>query len=96
MNESDFRKLAVNTVVSYFNSTIDTTDVAKKIDESDVYVVWMVKVLQNNKCLISTSVPDGIYYEFTWNGDSNEGYLDVYKKWTNCVIRNTNCAKDES
>ena len=47
----------------------------------------MCKVLQNNKCLLSTTVPDGVYYEFTWNGDKAEGYLDVYKKWENLVVR---------
>jgi hypothetical protein len=32
-------------------------------------------------------VSDGMYYEFTWNGDKNEGYLDAYKKWENVVIK---------
>jgi hypothetical protein len=28
-----------------------------------------------------------MYYEFTWNGDKNEGYLDAYKKWKNVLIK---------
>jgi hypothetical protein len=32
-------------------------------------------------------VLDGMYYEFTWNGDKNEGYLDAYKKWENVTIK---------
>ena len=58
-----------------------------KITEDEVYVVWLCKTLQNNKALISTTIPDGMYYEFTWNGDKNEGYLDAYKKWKNTVVK---------
>ena len=47
----------------------------------------MVRALQNNKALLSTNIPDGMYYEFTWNGDKNEGYLDAYKKWKNTVVK---------
>jgi hypothetical protein len=55
--------------------------------EDDVYIVWLCKTLQNHKAMLSTMVLDGMYYEFTWNGDKNEGYLDVYKKWENVVIK---------
>jgi len=28
-----------------------------------------------------------MYYEVTYNGDKNETYVDVYKKWDNvCVV----------
>lgn len=39
--------------------------------------------MQNNKALLSTTVPDGMYYEITYNGDRRECYLDAYKKWEN-------------
>ena len=29
---------------------------------------------------------DGMYYELTYNGDTNEWYLDAYKKFENKVI----------
>ena len=48
--------------------------------EFEVYIVWKAKVLQNWKYLISTSLPDGMYYEMTYNGDRKEWYLDAYKK----------------
>lgn len=41
------------------------------------------KTLQNNKALLSTTVPDGMYYEITYNGDKRECYFDAYKKWEN-------------
>ena len=39
---------------------------------------------QNYKCLASTTVSgDGIYAEYTYNGDKQELYEDVYQKLTN-------------
>lgn len=53
----------------------------------DVYIVWKAKVLQNWKYLISSTLPDGMYYELTYNGDKKEWYLDAYKKFENMVIK---------
>ena len=54
----------------------------------DVYVVWYCKTLQNHKALLSTNVSgDGAYYEFTYNGDKEELYLDAYKKKSNMCIK---------
>ena len=69
-------------VVDYFNSHVDVTD-GKQITTDDVYVVWFFKTLQNWKVLASTNVSDGMYYEITHNGDKDETYVDVYKKWDN-------------
>lgn len=49
-------------------------------ENPDVYVVWLSKTLQNNKALLSTTIPDGRYYEVTYNGDKNEIYFDSYVK----------------
>jgi hypothetical protein len=73
-------------VVDYFNSHMDKTD-GKQIGLEDVYVVWFCKALQNWKALLSTNVRDGVYYEITHNGDKNETYVDVYKKWENYAVR---------
>ena len=87
MQNKDFVEKAKQAVVDYFNSQADSTDKNGRITSDEVYVVWLVKALQNNKALLSTTVPDGMYYEFTWNGDKNEGYLDAYKKWDNkCIL----------
>lgn len=86
MDERQFRLKAIKAVVDYFNEQADSTDKNGKITLENVFVVWQVKVLQNNKALLSTNIPDGLYYEFTWNGDKNEGYLDVYKKWKNVIV----------
>lgn len=87
MSNNEFVKKAKQTVVNYFNSQADVIDKNGKITEDDVFIVWLCKTLQNHKAMISTTVSDGMYYEFTWNGDKNEGYLDAYKKWKNIVVR---------
>ena len=46
----------------------------------------MCKTLQNSKALVSTTLPDGMYYELTYNGDKDELYLDAYKKFENRCI----------
>ncbi len=55
-------------------------------DKEDIYVVWLSKVLQNNKALLSTTYPDTRYYEITYNGDKNEFYFDAYVKEINQTI----------
>lgn len=72
-------------VVEYFNSHVDITD-GFKISENQVYIVWFSKTLQNWKALVSTTVPDGQYYEVTYNGDKKETYVDVYKKYDNVRV----------
>lgn len=74
-------------VVDYFNSHVDVTDEKKKITKDNVYVVWFCKTLQNWKALVSTNVSDGMYYEITHNGDKDETYVDVYKKWNNFTVK---------
>lgn len=56
------------------------------ININNVYIVWSCKTLQNYKCLASTTHCDGIYVEYTYNGDKQELYEDVYKKLTNTCI----------
>lgn len=79
-------KLIKETIRDYVNEHIDKTD-KMQITVDDVYVVWFCKTLQNWKALASTTVPDGMYYELTYNGDKDEMYLDAYKKFENRCIR---------
>ena len=73
-------------VVDYFNSHVEKTD-NTVISNNDVYIVWFCKTLQNWKALASTNVADGMYYEITHNGDKDETYVDVYKKWENFTVK---------
>lgn len=85
MENTEFERAAKKAVVNYHNSQADSTDKNGKITEDNVFCVWMVRALQNNKALLSTNIPDGMYYEYTYNGDKGEAYLDAYKKWKNSV-----------
>lgn len=80
------QEYAKKLIADYFNSNVDMTD-GKKITTDDVYVVWFCKTLQNWKAMVSTNVSDGMYYEVTHNGDKEETYVDVYKKWDNICIK---------
>lgn len=74
---------AIEIVRNYVIKHFDKADASV---EFDIYTVWKCKALQNWKFLISTSIPDGMYYEVTYNGDKKEWYLDAYKKFENVCI----------
>ena len=74
-------------VADYTNKHTDVSDGdGRLITPDEVYVVWYSKVLQNSKALLSTPLPDGMYYEITYNGNKNEIYFDAYKKFQNIKV----------
>ena len=75
MGNEEFLRLCKVKVAEYTNSHMDKID-GKQITVQYVYVVWSCKTLQNSKALLSTTVPDGMYYELTYNGDKHELYFD--------------------
>jgi len=74
---------AIEIVKQYIEEHLDKSDPTPTFE---VYTVWKVKVLQNWKYLLSSTLFDGMYYELTYNGDKGEWYLDAYKKFENRVI----------
>lgn len=83
----NYQEKAKQIVTDYYNEHVEKTD-NKKLTESEVFIVWFSKTLQNWKALISTTISDGMYYEVTYNGDKKETYLDAYKKWENVCVKN--------
>lgn len=71
---------AIKIVAQYIEEHLDKSDDPQQYE---LYIVWKSKILQNWKYLISSSLPDGMYYELTYNGDKHEWYLDAYKKFEN-------------
>ena len=65
---------------------LDPTDhVEFTID--DVYVVNSQYVLGNQKAKLSTTLPDGKYYEVTYNDAKEEMYVDGYVKFNKHLIK---------
>ena len=74
---------AVKLIRDYILDHLDKSD---DIPEFEVYTVWKAKILQNWKYLLASTLPDGMYYELTFDGDKNRWYLYAYKKFENKCI----------
>lgn len=78
-----FESVCKNKLVEWYNHNSK-----EQITLENVFVVWACKTLQNYKALLSTTVSgDGIYAEYTYNGDKQEMYEDVYKKVSNRCLK---------
>lgn len=84
MGSEKFIEKAKDIVYDYAIRRLDITD---KIIEPEVYVVLYSYVLGSQKALLSTTLPDGMYYEVTYNAEKKEIYLDAYKKFENVCIK---------
>lgn len=89
MGEREFTRNARTLVLEYYDGCLSKEGEAP-ISETEVYVVWLCRILQNNKALLSTTRPDGMYFEVTYNGDKDEFYLDAYRRVENVLIRAEN------
>ena len=74
---------AIQLVKDYILSHLDKSGPKPAFE---IFTVWKCKILQNWKYLLSSTLPDGMYYEATYNGDKKEWYLDAYKKFENVCI----------
>ena len=72
MGNKEFTELCKNKVAEYYKWN--------NAKNYDIYVVWLNKTIQNNKAMLSTTKPDGMYFEITYNGDKQELYFDAYKQ----------------
>lgn len=74
-------------VKNFINRLIQSGDMpGPEIDFTDVYVVQFTYILGNYKALVSTTIPDGMYYEVTYNKMLNQTYIDAYRKVKNVSI----------
>lgn len=87
MDYNNIIDTAKQLVMNYTNSNIANTYDGEQITKDEVYVVWYCKTLQNVKLLLSTPLPDGMYYEATYNGDADEIYFDAYRKVDNITVK---------
>ena len=81
LHEMEFRKRAKRAVAEYWNKNKTLVKKYGDISTQKVFVVWQVKVIQNSKALLGVNIEgDGLYFEYTWDGDDQVAYLDVYAK----------------
>ena len=81
----------------YANRTLRATElvrnyIVERLEKTDdpvefhVYPVWFAYILGGWKTLVSTTLPDGMYYEVTYNAARGETYIDAYKKFNNVCV----------
>ena len=80
IGNEEFIIKAKNAVREYAATTTDE-------EYFGIYVVWSCYILGHQKALLSTTIPDGRYYEVTYNSEKNEMYVDSYKKECNRCIK---------
>jgi hypothetical protein len=78
-----FQDKALQVVCDFVDDHLDVTDGPQ---DYEAFVVWFSKTLQNWKALVSTTLPDGMYYEVTYDGERKRAYLDAYKKFVNVAV----------
>jgi hypothetical protein len=81
LNPNAFQEKAIKLVTQRVEEI--HSDESGQVPDFDVYVVWFCKTLQNWKALLSTTIPDGRYYEVTFDGDKGCVYVDTYVKEDN-------------
>lgn len=84
---------AIELVYQYVKDHLEKTDTHVTFGIDDVFVVWFGKTLQNWKALVSTTLPDGMYYEVTYDGDKKRTYIDAYKKFDNVTVHDEDTPK---
>ena len=82
-NLPDYNIEAVHIVIDYIKEHLDKSDGDTPFQ---VYVVWQCCILGSRKWLISSTLPDGMYYEVTYDYHKGLYYLDAYRKWENRAI----------
>ena len=74
-----FVQLAKRAILDMIIETTDHTDNID-YDRIGIYFTTCTYVLGSIKGMFSTSLPDGKYYEVTYNHEKNEMYVDQYVK----------------
>jgi uncharacterized protein YciU (UPF0263 family) len=69
-------------VFDYVREHLDPTDnIVPELGFDDIYLVSFTYVTGSWKALISTTLPDGMYYEVTFDASKSVAYIDAYKRF---------------
>ena len=74
-SSAQFMREATIAVFNMAAESLDPTDNVEFVLD-DVYEVTHSFVLGNQKAMFSTTLPDGKYYEVTYNSEKEEMYVD--------------------
>lgn len=77
---------AIELVYQHIKNRLEKTDTHIRFGIDEVYPVWFCFTLGNWKALLSTTLPDGMYYEVTYDKHNRATYIDAYKKFENVKI----------
>lgn len=80
LGSTDFIMTARQAVLDIVRRQLDPTDNVE-ITIDNVYEVTHSYILGNQKAMISTSLPDGKYYEVTYDTTKQIMYIDCYVKF---------------
>lgn len=86
MDQNTFLDKARKLVYVYACDRLDVQDAHPTFSPDEVYVVTYTYILGNRKALLSTTLPDGMYYEVTYDTSRQMTYFDVYKKTENFSV----------
>lgn len=85
LGSDEFIATARQVVLDIVRQQLDPTDEVK-LGIDDVYEVTHSYIIGNQKAMISTTLPDGKYYEVTYNAYTHEMYVDCYVKYVQHVF----------
>lgn len=77
---------ALEHVFKYVKNRLEKTDLHVTFERRHVYLVTFTYILGGWKAMVSTTLPDGMYYEVTYDHLKKQTYLDAYRKWDNVAI----------
>lgn len=86
VDPANLPELARKIVFDHVKANLEKTDLHVQFNQEDVYVVTFSFVLGCWKALVSTTLPNGQYYEVTCNKPKSQVYIDTYVKVDNTAI----------
>lgn len=88
MTVETFPTRAQRLVFEHVKGKLEPTDKHVDFSIDEVYVVCFNYVLGNWKALVSTMLPDGMYYEVTHDSKLGVTYICAYKQWEHVTLDN--------
>ena len=86
MTAESYPDLAKRLVFELAKKRLEPTDQHVTFALDEVYVVSFTYICGGWKAFLSTTLPDGMYYEVTRHPSKNETYICSYKQWEHVTL----------